>query len=93
MAIPGCGQARAPGASICSDDGARTWKAAPKQPAADYINVFYAVPARPDRPGRLYVGTKKGVFLTLDNGATWKELSLRQGRAEARYSRPGRQPV
>ncbi len=61
-----------------SDDGARTWKAAASQPSAEYINVFYPVPTKPGRPGRLYVGAKNGVYLTLDNGATWKELPLRK---------------
>jgi len=69
----------AQGRIFVSDDNARTWKPTAGQPAAGYINVFYVVPARPDRPGRVYVGTNVGVFLSTDNGATWKELPLRPG--------------
>lgn len=62
-----------------SDDSGRTWTATAAQPAAGYINGFYAVPTWPGRMGRLYVATNVGVFVTLDSGATWKELPMRAG--------------
>lgn len=65
-----------------SDDGARTWKATPSQPAAGYINGFYAVPTWPGRVGRLYIATNVGVFVTLDEGVTWKELPMRAGESK-----------
>ena len=62
-----------------SDDRGTTWKATPSQPRGGYINVFYPVAARPNQPGRLYVGTSAGLFVTTDDGATWKEVMLRPG--------------
>ncbi len=65
-----------------SEDGARSWRATKGQPAAGYINAFYLKPPSGGQQGRLYVGTNVGVFVSTDDGGTWKELPLRQAQTK-----------
>jgi len=55
-------------------DGGRTWTLAVKGiPARDAVNV---VREDPVRKGLLYAGTERGVYVSFDDGDTWRPLQM-----------------
>lgn len=55
-------------------DYGRSWTKIVSGIAAD--DYVHAVRADPTRPGLLYAGTEHGIFVSWDDGATWRSLSL-----------------
>jgi photosystem II stability/assembly factor-like uncharacterized protein len=55
-------------------DGGRTWRAAVNGIARD--DFVYAVREDPKRRGLLYAGTEHGVYVSFDDGASWRSLRL-----------------
>jgi photosystem II stability/assembly factor-like uncharacterized protein len=55
-------------------DAGRTWQTITQGiPLGQYVSVVRADPAR---PGLLYAGTNRGVYVSFDDGAAWQPLSL-----------------
>jgi len=55
-------------------NGGQTWSNVVNGiPEGAYVRV---VRADPDRQGLLYAGTERGVYISFDDGASWKELKL-----------------
>jgi len=57
-----------------TNDYGKTWTVITKGiPAEEFVRV---VRADPKRPGLLYAGTEKGMWLSFDDGASWSKLQL-----------------
>lgn len=54
-----------------SDDRGTTWTYRQSLPAGQ----VYSLALVPGRPGKVLIGTRRGVFASLDDGATWSHLT------------------
>ena len=64
------------GAVVRSDDLGRSWETRSQRPD----DVVFSLALVPGEDGRLFLGTRSGVWRSTDGGATWKKLS--GGQAE-----------
>src|SRR6266542_4161056 len=58
---------------FCSKDGGRTWEDVDNGQLPDVPH--HAVVIRPDAPKTVYVGNDAGVFVTLNSGKTWMNIT------------------